>query len=489
MSAKKTIDVRLYLYLMVVVQVVAALLGCSPRAPDAPTIKTKSTAENAQVAGSSPAIAPTTDNSLTNSRAQAPSEEFAPVPSEAEQLQAPTDALALRQEAKQLADELVSRFPNNPDALEIQARFLMLFGETEDAKNCWLAAIKVDPNYAYALHGLGKVAILNSDFDQAITYLKESIPKQAGNADPVHDLSDAYVKLGRLDDSIECLRVYADNNPQSALTFLLLGQSYLAQERFEEAEVAFRKVLQISPGQPRAENGLATVLVRLGRRDEAKPLLANQKAIRKASEKNRSPEEVFQDELKELSTRFHTVAEFYSTNGNLRRAEQVARRALVLNPNNIKPKALLVDMLQKQDRLKESLALAEQLCAEDQENPSWPYTCGALLSLLGDRNAARQAYEQVVKLAPRNPIGYEALARLAIGTRADLKSAIQNAQKTVEVRGSAADYELLAQAYAVNSDFPNAHQSLSDAIRLDPANKGYRDAMKQLQSAMESRSK
>ena len=482
---------------MLFVSVAAAFLGCSSRESVATKSKESNKATVAQSGDSSPVHAPTHEHSQDNASVKAPPTSTALNNAEspaqeaksqvaADQLLPPADALTLRNEAKQLADEVVDRFPNNPDALEIKARFLMLFGETEDAKNCWLSAIKVDPNYAYALQGLGKVAILNSDFEQAVTYLKDSIPKQVGNADPVHDLSDAYMKLGRVDESIECLRAYAEKNPKSALTFLLLGQSYLAKERFEEAESAFRTVLQISPGQPRAENGLATVLVRLGKRDEAKQLLANQKAGRKASEKNRSPEEVFQDELKEISIRFHTVAEFFSTHGDLRRTEQVARRAIVLDGNNLQPKALLIDVLQKQDRLKEALGFAEQLCVAEKENPRWPYTRGALLSLLGDRVAARQAYQEVVKLAPASPTGYEALARMAIGTQVDLPSAIANAQKAVEVRGSAADHELLAQAYAVNSNFPKAHAALSEAIRLDPANRGYTEAMQHLQKAMET---
>lgn len=490
MSAIKSIDVRACIFAIALFNFVAAFLGCSSREVANPTSKTQSRIGQSSDSGTHVAPASehadhTTQDTTSKEPSEARSSAQEPIVGATEDAKLPpTDALALRKEAKQLAEELVRRFPRNPDALEIKARFLMLFGETEEAKECWLSAITVDPNYAYALHGLGKVAMLNSDFEKAISYLKESIPKQAGNADPVHDLSDAYMKLGKLDESIDCLRAFADSNPQSALTFLLLGQSYLAKERFEEAETAFRTVLRISPGQPRAENGLATVLVRLGKRDEAKQLLANQKLNRKASEKNRSPEEVFQDELKELSLRFQTVAEFYSTHGDLRKSEQVARRALVLDANHQQPKVLLMDLLQNQDRIKESLAFADQLCLTDKENPRWPYTRGALLSLLGDRVAARQAYEEVVKLAPTSPTGYEALARMAIGTREGLKSAIAFAQKTVEVRGSAADHELLAQAYAINSDFPKAHQSLSEAMRLDPSNRGYVEAMEQLQRAM-----
>ncbi len=387
MSSAKLIESNSIVYSLVTIFFATALLGCSPREH----VVTKPKVASGPSSG-------TVENSSKPPTPNPPTAEVEPA-SEAEQKR-PKDALALRIEAKQLADELIRRFPNNPDALEIKARFLMLFGETQDAKACWQNAIQIDPNYAYALHGLGKIAMLNSDFEQAIEYLKRSIPRQPSNADPVHDLSDAYLKAGKVDDSIACLRQFADKNSQSALTFLLLGQSYLAKEQFEEAESAFNTVLKISPGQPRAENGLATALIRLGKRDQARELLANQKQSRKANEKNRSPDEVFQDELKELSTRFHTVAEFYAANNELRTAEKIARRALVLNPLNVQPKALLVDILQKQDRLRESLELVEQLANDEKENPRWPCTRGALLCLLGDMKSAKLAYEEAIQIAP-----------------------------------------------------------------------------------------
>ncbi len=498
MSATKSIDAHSTYFSLVAIYVAVAVFGCSPRetittssnteskisiSPNASSGKGREVdPESAQLQSSkktaSEAIHTKTTETVANAAVAAKPQ------ADAEQQLSPTDALVLRQEAKRLADELISRFPNNPDALEIKARFLMLFGETEEAKNCWLAAIKVDANYAYALHGLGKVAMLNSEFEKAIEYLRKSVPSQPSNADPVHDLSAAYMKIGNLDESIDCLRAFADNNPQSALTFLLLGQNYLAKERFEDAAAAFRTVLQISPAQPRAENGLATVLVRQGKRDEAKQLLASQKIRRKANDKNRSPEEVFHDELKELSLRFGTVAEFYAANRDERTAEKVALRSLVLDPSNLQPKALLVDLFQRQDRLKPALELVDQLAAVEKENPKWPYTRGALLSILGDTDAARLAYEDVVRLAPTSPAGYESLARLAIGTRKNLKSAILNAKKAVEVRGSATDHELLAQAYALNTDFSSALESLTEAIRRDPANNHYSEAMKQLRKAM-----
>ncbi len=496
MSAAKSIDVRSWCFTLFVVCIASSVPGCSPRELIHPVEKTESNADagvglETKLAQESPQphkdgklpsrpsdLTPSGPKEVVISNSDGTADQVIPL-----QLP-PTNALELRRETKQLAEELIQRYPRNPDSLEIKARFLMLFGETEEAKKCWLAATNIDPTYAYALHGLGKIAILNSDFEQAIAYLKNALSRQPNNEDLVHDLSDTYLKLGKLDESVGCLQAFAENNPKSMLTQILLGQSYLAKEQFEEAESAFRFALKISPGQPRAENGLATVLIRLGKRDEAKTLLTNQKASREANTKSRPLEVVLQDELKDLSERFNTVAEFYSTHGNHERAEQVARRALILNGENLQAKALLVEILHKQNRLKESLDLLDQLSVADSKNPRWPYTRGVFQSLLGNRKAARQAYEKVVQLAPTSTTGYEALARLAIGAREDLPSAILNAQKAVEIRGSAADHELLAQAYAVNSDYQKAHESLIEAIRQDANNKNYIEAMKQLKTAM-----
>lgn len=399
---------------------------------------------------------------------------------------APADSLQLREEAKQLAEDLVKNTPNNPDALEIKARFHLLFGETEAAKQCWQNALRLAPDYAYALHGLGKIALLNSNYDEAIDLIKKSIPGQPANAECVHDLSDAYTKLGKLDESIETLRAFAEKNPRSAMTYLLLGQGHQAKEQFEQAEAAYRKVLEIAPGTPRAELGLGTVLVRLGRRDEAKPFLASQKANREAVNKNRSAEEVFRDESKECSSRFHIVSEFYLAHGDQSAAERVALRALAFHPGNLQPKALLVGLYQQQGRLKQALELTDQLRAADNQNARWPFTRGTLLSRQGDLAGARQAYADVVRLAPSSHIGYESLARLAIGSGSELNTAIEHAKKAVEIRGTAADHELLAQAYAVNADYPRAHSSLVEAIRLDPTNTHYAQAMKQLRKVMGS---
>ncbi|MEQ1830123.1 MAG: tetratricopeptide repeat protein [Pirellula sp.] len=401
---------------------------------------------------------------------------------------ASSEALTLRQEAQRLADELVKRVPNNPDALEVKARFHLLFGESESAKQCWLQAIHLVPNYAYALQGLGKVSMLHSDYLQAIVYLKQSLLSQPANVEAIHDLADSYTRLGSIDDAISTLETIAkpiaEKSPPSAQTLVRLGQSYLAKNRYEQAESVFRQAIQLSPGKTRAEQGLGTALLRMGRQDEARLLLAGQQAVRDSANKILTEQEQLEEEKRECSPRFRMVAEVYLGTGDVVHAEQIASRAVALDPTSAEARTLLFSIYQKQGKTKQAIDLARESQSLSPSNPDWHFTLGILLFQNGEFVAAEAPFREVIRLTPKNPVGYQSLARLLLRNGKNLKEAIPVAEKLVEVRGNAADHELLAQAYAVNSDLERAFQSLSQAIRLDPDNKDYAEAMRQLRTAM-----
>jgi len=70
----------------------------------------------------------------------------------------------------------------------------------------------------------------------------------------------------------------------SARTGLNLGQIYANRGQFAEAEKVFRKVLEIAPGYPIAQNNLANVLYHEGKNQEAEALFAE---VQKASGETR----------------------------------------------------------------------------------------------------------------------------------------------------------------------------------------------------------
>jgi TolB-like protein len=76
--------------------------------------------------------------------------------------------------------------------------------------------------------------------------------------------------MGRFDEAIDLGRRAGEQDPLSARGYMTLGFSLHAARRFDEAEAAFRKALELAPERAAIRNSLALVLLDLGRLEEAK---------------------------------------------------------------------------------------------------------------------------------------------------------------------------------------------------------------------------
>ena len=395
----------------------------------------------------------------------------------------PADGPALRAEAEIFFNDLVRLVPNNADALEVKARYHLMVGESEAARECWESALKLVPDYAYAWHGLGKIAMLHAETEEAIRLFAKALVPLKDNPDLVHDASDAYLKAGRIEEAIDLLKQATGRAPGSTATWLLLGQAHLAHLDFENARMAFEQTLVLSPGLPRAQQGLGTALLRLGRRDEAQKLLVAQRAVRTAG-KNLSEQEAFEEERTDVAKRFAFAARVYLASGDLIRGEAALRRATRIQPAVEDAWAVLISFYTQQNQLAKAITAADEMCRIAPDNPSYHYTLGVLFRKQGNHSKAASEFESVMRLAPKSSQGYEAMTRLMIETRTNLDRCVGWAQKSVELRGSAADHELLAQSYAVTGNLEAAKKSLEKAIELDVKNTAYQQAMQQLLRAM-----
>lgn len=395
-------------------------------------------------------------------------------------LAAPESGETLRNEAQQLVEDLVAAFPNSPDALEVKARFHLLVGETSAARQCWELALEIDKDYGYAIYGMGKVSVLNAKFDEAVRYFSRALDGQPDSTNIVKELSNAYLKLGDVEHAIQVLTSFVTQHPQATETWVLLGQAYLSDRQFESAKTAFEKALELYPELPSAQQGLGTVLVRLGRREEASKLLEAQRANRADSTTNRTTAEIFAGEMRDYSDRFVFAARVYLGNGAVDAAERCLIRASVFNPQNIEAWTMLFDLYEGIGRLDLAVEHADRLWQKNPDSAGSAFTLGILRAKLGQVAEAKQAYREVIRLAPDSHSGYEALVRLDIQTQTDKIECLSLAQQLIAVRGNAADFELLGQAYAFHGQWDDAQAALQQAIRLDPQNQYYNLALEKL---------
>lgn len=398
----------------------------------------------------------------------------------------PQDADELRMEGSRLVDDLVERFPDQADAWEAKARLHFLLGELNLAEQSWQRALEIDAQYGYAMLGLGKIALLRHDYQRAAKVLEDALKSLPELNEAVYALAEARLKSGQVAEAIDILRDASQRDANAADTWLLLGQAYLAERQFEAARESFERAMELEPEQPRVLEGLGRTLLRMGERQRAVELLQAQQELR-GEVLNRDAQEVFRDEQKEFAAHYLLAARLYLAAGQVNKAEQVLHKATVLDATNADAWTLLLTTYQQQGELDQAVAETERMCRENPRSASCFFTRGILLAQVGKVAESQQALEKVIRLTPQSFSGYDSLARLLIQSRRDLSRTVDLARKTVELRGIAADYELLAQAYAVNGRFDEAEQALSRAVELEPTNPAFVAAMESLRQFQASR--
>ncbi|MBU6173231.1 MAG: tetratricopeptide repeat protein, partial [Planctomycetes bacterium] len=118
----------------------------------------------------------------------------------------PLDMATVAREASRYIELVVQLFPTDTDALEVQARLFLLLGKLESAKDCWEKSLGINPQYGYAYTGLGMIAMRESKYDEAVGHLKKGVALLPGEQNAAHELSNAYLRNGQIDQAIRVLQ-------------------------------------------------------------------------------------------------------------------------------------------------------------------------------------------------------------------------------------------------------------------------------------------
>ncbi len=181
----------------------------------------------------------------------------------------PASVDALRAEATRVADALVDNFPQLADALEVSARLHAKLGDSDEASANWQRCLEIDPNYAYAYHGLGGLAAQRGKHEEAVKLFRRALICQPTLLMTQLELGDALINNGRLDEAIELLERNVKLDPQAYRGYVLMGMAYFQQQDYEQAKASYEAALRLAPQHASALFGLANVYRRLGQDEEA----------------------------------------------------------------------------------------------------------------------------------------------------------------------------------------------------------------------------
>jgi putative PEP-CTERM system TPR-repeat lipoprotein len=206
-------------------------------------------------------------------------------------------------EAIAAAEKLKDKMPGDPMPHNLLGAAYMAEGNADKAREHWLQALKLKPEYAtaalnlaklelsgnnpdgavqryqqilkhdpknLAAHlGLAQIAEMRKDFDSMEKYLAEAREKNPGALPPAVALSRYFLARGKSLQAIEVARNTLADNPDHPLALQSLGLAQMANGQGASAVVTFRKLVSKVPNNPEYRHQLAQMLYRTGEKQAA----------------------------------------------------------------------------------------------------------------------------------------------------------------------------------------------------------------------------
>ena len=146
-------------------------------------------------------------------------------------------------------------------------------GEPDEAIRSFQTAAECDSKFAGARVALGEAYAERGDTARAQQAFEAALQIEPRNADALRGACRIHLNAQSNDKVIPLLKTLIAVTGDDADAMSQLGAAYAATSRFPEAETQFRAALKVNASHLSALTGLANVLLKNGRRDEAVPLL------------------------------------------------------------------------------------------------------------------------------------------------------------------------------------------------------------------------
>ena len=393
----------------------------------------------------------------------------------------PETAPELLEEAERVVADLADRFPNNPDAHEMGARFHFEFGQVDEAVAAWHKCLDLNANYAYAHIGLAKAATGRGDHAEAVAWCRRAVLADPGRVSHHIDLGQALVTAGEIDEALDVLQAVVKSAPTSARGHAELGAAQLQKRDYEAAKGSFETALRLNPTYATAHFGLATACARLGLVQEAQQHEEKFREFRSERHQElRGQRAAYDDDRalrEDIAQRYTEVAAVYLAESRSALAEQLWRRATRLDETNVESRQALAWLLVGQDKLRETIVMLGELARLEPANPSYPAEIARLYGRLGRLDEAERTLQEFGQSSPESAAGQAALADFYLSVRKEPSRAVEHAKRAADLSGSPQHWFLLSAAHEVAGDVQAAVFALERAAELAPENAQYRQLL------------
>lgn len=394
----------------------------------------------------------------------------------------------VRDEVFDLVERLVDDYPKDPYALNVLANTHQRFRNEQVAVDLWQDCLELDSKFVPAYVSLGKLAAIKGEYGEAEEWLSKAGDLDQRSVDVMVQLADVLLKQGKSKEVIKRLTSVLRNDPDLVAAKKLLARAYEQQRDYDSALRYFNELIVADPNVVESQVGIATVLQRLGRTDEAKACLEIAARLRAESDgKGMDLEPAEAAELRNRMTvanAYRNVGLVYAQHGRDDKAEAYWRKSLRVNGQEVETRELLVDLYMAQGREADAYQVGKELAEMLPESGELWGSLGVLAVKLQRFDDADELLRHAIRLTPAKASYYAVLAQVQMPADRNPKESVQLASQAVQLQPTAGHYYILGTAHWNNGENEAATKALRKAIELEPNNPEFQQALAYLQQEM-----
>ena len=331
---------------------------------------------------------------------------------------------------------------------------------------------------ANLLISLGVLYWRNGNIDKAIGHSKKAL-ELASKLDNnwfeafcYNSLALIQANSGEVSDSINTLKQAVELAPDQQFPLNNLGNLFCELDRFDEAMVAFRTVIQKNPRDPMSLNGMGTVYYRQGKTKEAY--------------RN------FTEAIQAAPTFAHPwigLGNIYTSQNQTEAAISAYQKAIDLDRHLALPWINIGSLFEKLNRLDDAAQSFQKAFELDPTNPVTWNAQGKIHMNSGCYDEAVCAFEKSIELDHGNGWSYVNLAQTYV-CKGKYDEAIKLYHQSIRLFNTptekAITWSKLGNIYQLKNDIQNAIKAKKIALELDPDNEQLKNELFEIHTSLKS---
>jgi tetratricopeptide (TPR) repeat protein len=327
-------------------------------------------------------------------------------------------------------------------------------GHVALADKAYAAALKISPNFALALAGLGEALFRSGRYAESLARFEAASQLDGALTSAQLGVGKSKLYLERIEDAVRVLEGLAKVDPKDPGIALWYGRALEAAGDRDRANAVYHASIAAAPAAPPLVDvyvALATLQNARGQAEDAQKTLADAKK-----------------KLPESGPLHRALGHLALEQGRLPEAISELKRALELDAEDLAARFDLGVALRRSQSYAEATKVLDQVAAADADHPGLALERGLIFEATGNAAEALKAYENALAKAPKDP---DLMLRVGCGgvSAGRVAAAEELLRKVLAQRPNSAETNhCLGRALLAQEKIPDAQRLFDRAVELDP---------------------